>query len=139
MSLGDDVLREAESIVHSWYKRGTVESNNKPIRKPVTSTMDDVITSAFHQAHHGNVSEAVEEILNGLRSVPIEDKVMSDVERYWDDKNRDPRIGIEKRQKGLKEKKKAREEREREKSEKKKQKSEVLTIVYPYFETDFCY
>ena len=121
MSLGEHVLKEAESIVHSWYKRGKIDSDNKPVSKPVTSTMDDVITSAFHQANHGNVSEAVEQIMNGLRSLPIEEKVMADVQKYWENKNRDPRIGIEQRQQELREKK-------REKAEKKKTKSEVRVI-----------
>ena len=118
------MLKEAESIVHSWYKRGSVEPV-KPQSIPVTSTMDDVITSAFHQANHGNISEAVEEIMNGLRTLPIEEKVMADVEKYWADKNRDPRVGIEKRQKEMREKKEARQERQREKAEIKQRNTEV--------------
>ena len=121
---GDKVLSEAESIVHSWYNRERNKANNTHISNPVTSAMDDVITSAFHQASHGNVPAAVDEILNGLRGLPIEDRVMSDMEVYWRERNRDPRVGIVKRQTELKEKKKARE-MEKIKSETEKQKPEV--------------
>lgn len=123
---GDKVLSEAESIVHSWYNRERNKAKNTRISNPVTSAMDDVITSAFHQASHGNVPAAVDEILNGLRCLPIESTVESDLEMYWREKNRDPRVGIEKRQTELKEKKKARVEKEKTNSETKKQKPEVF-------------
>ncbi|KAI6653214.1 coiled-coil domain-containing protein [Oopsacas minuta] len=120
----DKVLSEAESIVYSWYKRDKSKKHS-PVSNPVTSVMDDVITSAFHQANHGNVAGAVEGILNGLRDLPIEEQVLSDVEKYWLAKNRDPRIGIEKRQRELKEKRRVREE-ERIKQEYRERESHVL-------------
>ena len=128
---GDRVLSEAESIVHSWYNRERNKSKTTHISNPVTSAMDDVITSAFHQASHGNVPAAVDEILNGLRDLPIEDRVMSDMEMYWREKNRDPRLGIEKRQTELKEKKNARE-KEKIQSETKNFKPEVSFRLYLY-------
>ena len=131
ISMSDDkVLSEAESLVNRWIKHSYGNSTSRERQdNPTTShQLDDVITSAFHKASHGSVTDAVDDILNGLRELPIENEILQNVDRHLNPQVRDPRVAMERRQRKLGEKKRDREERKKIRQENERKEQEVSTL-----------